>query len=983
MKPPAKTIIETTAGILDELRRLGISAKGIQSDSRRLLPGEIFAALPGQRSDGRQHISDALSRGACAILWESESSGELAAKMGKTPNIPVRGLINLTGELGHEICGRPSEHIKVCGITGTNGKTSVSQWIAQAMSLADQPCGAIGTLGNGIYGKERQPGENTTPDALTLQSTLAKIRDDGAKFCAMEVSSIGLDQGRVNAVHFDTVVFTNLTRDHLEYHGGMLQYAAAKARLFELPGIRTAVLNLDDPLGVALAGHLAGKGVQRIGYTLDENNPHAVSVDECLSARHLSISGEGVKFTLATTREEFGITSRLLGRFNVSNLLAVFGALTGMGLSPAIAARKLGELTPPAGRLQIVPRHADRHEPLVVVDYAHTPDALEQALRTLREVATARGGQLGCVFGCGGSRDPGKRPLMGRAAERHADRIIVTSDNPRNEDPRAIIDAILEGMQTAARTDTDRAAAIHTAVQGMQATDVLLIAGKGHEDYQEIAGKRTPFSDLEQAQAALARWRKNGMMSLDEAARACGGYLHQPDQASLEFSAVSTDSRKLAAGELFIALRGENFDGHDFVLSATEQGVAAALVDEAWMAQQTHAADGLPRLPLIVVADTRRALGQLAHAWRNRFRLPLIGITGSNGKTTVKEMCALILREQARAEGDDPATAVLSTLGNLNNDIGLPLMLLRLRSTHRAAVIEMGMNHPGEIDTLTRIAVPTVALINNAQHAHLEGLGSLTAVARAKGEIFAGLSSEGTAIINRDDSHGELWHQLALQAGIEHIIGFGIDGSGEVQGEYRPAHAPGGQLILHTPQGEGIVDLKVPGQHNARNAVAAAAACLAAGVPLATVVAGLSAYAGVKGRLQQRAGISGSHIIDDSYNANPDSMRAALDVLATLPGKKIFVMGDMGEVGEQSGQFHDEIGGYAKSTGVDHLLALGQHTAAAVRNFGEGAQHFASLAPLLNALRPLLDADTTVLIKGSRFMRMERVAEAIEDTSKN
>ena len=326
----------------------------------------------------------------------------------------------------------------------------------------------------------------------------------------MEVSSIGLDQGRVNAAHFDTVVFTNLTRDHLEYHGSMIDYGAAKARLFEMPGIRTAVFNLDDPLGVVLGANLAGRGVRRIGYTLDEHCPHADSVDEVLAARNLTVGGAGLNFSVATAAGEVVVGAPLLGRFNASNLLAVLGALLGAGVAPADAAASFAGLTPPPGRLQIVASDDASDtlvEPLLVVDYAHTPDALEQALRTLREVAAARGGRLLCIFGCGGDRDTGKRPLMGRVAERFADVIVITSDNPRSEEPQAIIDAILAGMKSAAPVEADRAAAIRDAVRDMQPNDVLLIAGKGHEPYQEIAGRRLPYSDLEQARIALAAWR--------------------------------------------------------------------------------------------------------------------------------------------------------------------------------------------------------------------------------------------------------------------------------------------------------------------------------------------------------------------------------------------------------------------------------------------------------------------------------------------
>jgi len=463
------------------------------------------------------------------------------------------------------------------------------------------------------------------------------------------------------------------------------------------------------------------------------------------------------------------------------------------------------------------------------------------------------------------------------------------------------------------------------------------------------------------------------MMSLAEAAQATQGTA----QADPWFTGVSSDTRAIAAGDLFVALKGARFDGHDYVLQALAEGAAAAMVESGWTAQ--HAG-----LPLLAVADTRRALGSLAAHWRGKFSLPLIGITGSNGKTTVKEMCAAILREQARRESPGavapPAASVLATEGNLNNDIGLPLMLLKLRGHHRAAVIEMGMNHLGEIAYLTGIARPTVALVNNAQRAHLEGLGGLGGVAQAKGEIFGGLAPEGVAVINADDPHVALWRELATAAGVRRLVSFGLEQAAEVSAQYTP-RSFGSLLQIVTPQGRATVELQVPGIHNARNALAATAATLAASASLDAVVAGLNAYRGIKGRLRQWPAVKGACVIDDSYNANPDSMRAAIDVLAAQPGKKILVIGDMGEVGVQSGQFHDEIGGYAKSMGVDRLLALGEHAAAAARNFDGGGEHFKNLEALLAALVPLLDADTTVLVKGSRFMKMERVVDAIKAES--
>lgn len=454
------------------------------------------------------------------------------------------------------------------------------------------------------------------------------------------------------------------------------------------------------------------------------------------------------------------------------------------------------------------------------------------------------------------------------------------------------------------------------------------------------------------------------MLKLSDTAACLNGRHCGPPAHDGEFTSVGSDSRAIMPGMLFVALKGDKFDGHDYVQSALDQGAAAALVDTAFAAAH-------PALPLVAVADTRIALGQLAAHWRSRFHAPLLGITGSNGKTTVKEMCAAILR------ADFGQNAVLATSGNLNNDIGLPLTLLKLRSTHHAAVIEMGMNHPGEIAYLTGIAKPTVALVNNAQRAHLAGLGNLAEVARAKGEIFAGLPRDGVAVINADDAHASLWRELI---GGRRILSFGFGAAADVRGEWQASHVNegfGGQLALTTPQGNAALHLPIPGEHNARNALAAAAVCLAAGIPLAPIVRGLEHFTNVNGRLQRKAGLQGATVIDDSYNANPDSMRAAIDVLATLPGRRIFVMGDMGEVGETAGQLHSEIGGYAKSQGVDSLLAVGEMSVAAVHDFDGGGQHFSHIEALVKALKPQMTPETTVLVKGSRFMRMERVVAQI------
>lgn len=451
------------------------------------------------------------------------------------------------------------------------------------------------------------------------------------------------------------------------------------------------------------------------------------------------------------------------------------------------------------------------------------------------------------------------------------------------------------------------------------------------------------------------------MMNMARVAQVLNARLVGPD---VEFNAVTTDSRKISIGDLFIALRGENFDGFEFVAGALEQGAVAAVVNADSYAR--NAAMLNPGSSILVVEDTRQALGKLAAYWRKQFAIPLVGITGSNGKTSVKEMLASILRAQA---GDNQA--VLATQGNLNNDIGLPLTLLKLDASHRYAVIEMGMNHPGEIDYLTHLAVPDVAVVNNAGSAHLEGLGTVESVARAKGEIFAGLAPQGTAVINADDDHAALWRELA--AG-HHLLTFGLEHAADVSAKWQ-VQGYGSRLKINTPQGICSVELQVPGVHNVRNALAATAAAIALNVPLAAIASGLNSFGGVAGRLQRKAALRGAVLIDDTYNANPASLHAALEVLANAQGQKILVLGDMGELGAEAARMHAEIGAEAQHLGIQKLFALGDLSSYAVDEFGEGATHFKRIEDLLAHLEQHLDTDCTVLVKGSRFMKMERVVQ--------
>jgi UDP-N-acetylmuramoyl-L-alanyl-D-glutamate--2,6-diaminopimelate ligase len=488
--------------LLDRLAQLGVPLADLTADSRSVKMGSIFVAYPGTVQDGRAFISEAIARGAAAVLWERE--GFSWKEIWEVPNLGVEHLRERVSEIAGHVHGNPSESLWMAGVTGTNGKTSVSQWIAAASNALGRRSAVIGTLGNGLVG-ERIEGRNTTPDPIVLQRLLADYLRRGARCVAMEVSSHGLDQGRVTGIKYDCAVFTNLTRDHLDYHGTMEAYAEAKAMLFDARGLTHAVINLDDAFGAKLAGRLEGRGLDVITYGTPAPGRGQGEGQPRLRARDMRLSEAGVRFEVEGDYGQAAVSARVLGGFNVSNLLAVLGALIAQGFALQEAVTAVAQLEPVTGRLERVGGGA---VPLVVVDYAHTPDALEKALAALRPTVAA-GHKLVCVFGCGGDRDPGKRPLMGAVAAKLADQVLVTSDNPRGEDPHAIIAQILEGIPGGrAEAIEDRQVAIFSAVHHARAGDVVLLAGKGHETYQEIAGTRHPFNDREVAGAALAQWQE-------------------------------------------------------------------------------------------------------------------------------------------------------------------------------------------------------------------------------------------------------------------------------------------------------------------------------------------------------------------------------------------------------------------------------------------------------------------------------------------
>lgn len=476
----------------------------LYSDSRQIkLEADgvaVFVAYPGDEADGRKYVADAVNRGARAVMFDN--SEFQWREEWSVPHMGVANLKQLVGQIAAAYYRHPSQNMFTVAITGTNGKTSCSQWIASALARQGSLAAAIGTLGVGVFHAGTCKGHEatgyTTPDAVLLQRKLAELRDAGVTALAIEASSIGLDQGRLSGMHVDVALFTNFTRDHLDYHRSMEDYAAAKHQLFAWPGLRHAVLNLDDPMGSALALQCRDK-LSVIGYTLGDAKMEGIPI---LRASSIRLRHAGTEFHVESPFGSARVKTHLVGSFNISNVLGVLGVLLAKGVAWDAAIEAVGALQPAPGRMQQV---GGRDAPMIVIDYAHTPDALAKALAALRLVADERQGQLWCVFGCGGDRDSGKRPEMGTVAE-VADHVVVTSDNPRSEDPQQIMDQIVGGMKKPAQTIIDRAAAILAAVRQADKRDVILLAGKGHENVQEVGDVKYPFADADHAALALAAW---------------------------------------------------------------------------------------------------------------------------------------------------------------------------------------------------------------------------------------------------------------------------------------------------------------------------------------------------------------------------------------------------------------------------------------------------------------------------------------------
>ncbi|MEA3385854.1 MAG: UDP-N-acetylmuramoyl-L-alanyl-D-glutamate--2,6-diaminopimelate ligase [Thermodesulfobacteriota bacterium] len=998
-------VLRPAVSVLPELDDVKI--RGISADSRQVKQGYIFVAIPGTELDGRQFINDAVERGASALLMSNQDIHRyLKTVPGALPVIGVDDPRLSAGLLASAFYGNPSEKMALIAITGTNGKTTTTYLLEGIFSKAGLNPGVIGTVNQRHRGIE-VPSELTTPDAIKLQEILAGMSEQGAKAVALEVSSHALDQQRISGCGFAASVFTNLSRDHLDYHQDMEQYFQTKVKLFlEYPS-DTAIINIDDLYGKRLWEIVQRK---KISYGL--------SPEADVRPEFQSINIDGITGKLATPKGPVSIKSRLLGLHNLYNILASATTAIALGIDPDHIQTGIESIMRIPGRLD--PVHTP-HGITAFVDYAHTPDALESVLNSLVQLGPK---PLICVIGCGGDRDRGKRPLMAQASASLADIVVLTSDNPRAEDPLAILDQMLNGIRdlpphhpankAEVKVIPDRKDAILWAAEQARPGACLLVAGKGHETCQIIGNKRLAFDDREilkevfesevrsqksevRGQRSEVGSRKSKLESLEDrgfrlkvsqVAMAIGATVLSGDPDTAIYD-ISTDSRSVRKGNIFWALSGDRFNGHDFVLDAIKKGAIGAVVSSTFDFRHTNF-DLCRRPVLLQVQDSLKALGDFAAWYREHLGIKVIGITGSCGKTTTKELIFSIMGKKWK---------VAKTPGNFNNLIGLPLSLLSAKSDDSWAVLEMGTNQPGEIPRLCEIAQPQVGLITTIQPAHLVGLGDIKQVAREKWELWRALPETGVAVVNLDDPLVmEGTKDLTCQ-----IVGYSMEHKAPPSSNHQITKSPNHQItcLSWTPGGHGTlldlniagsrlsVDLPLIGRANVQNAVASAAIGHAVGLTPARIKQGLEEVKPISGRLFLKNLGPEWRLIDDSYNANPGSMRAALETL-DLWGKgekKIAILGDMLELGDAAYDFHQDIGRLSADTGVDLLILVGEFADAVSKTaqkagISQKAIHiFPNTEDLLSwmesATPSCMPSPATILVKGSRAIGLERAADTL------
>jgi len=953
----------------------------LTSNSREVRPGSLFIAVKGLKADGHDYMDQAIENGAVAVIAENNPKNQGHILL-------VENSRKAMAALAAAFYGNPSDTLVLVGVTGTNGKTTTTWILESIFKAAGFNTGVIGTV-NIHYNGKAFNNPVTTPDSIDLQKTLAEMKAAGVTHAVMEVSSHGLDLFRMDFCRFDAGIFTNLTQDHLDYHKNMENYFECKKRFFtEFLGAKgknnaQAVLNIDDEKGEFLFNNLDCKKI-------------SISTQKRADIYTQDIRDDinGLSGTLCFRDTAAQFSSSLTGRFNLENILCAAGVAQALGIEPETIKKGIEACRSIPGRLEKTDNPMDR---FMFVDYAHTPDALESILTTLKARAPKR---LITVFGGGGDRDRSKRPLMGKIACEYSDIAIATSDNPRTENPEAIIQDILKGMTRAERlsgedplinpfkkgflVETDRKKALALAVRISKPKDIIVAAGKGHETYQITNSGTLHFDDREELQKAAHEFSDSfkpiPWLAEDLAKALTQAPVFSTLDKGFSFSGISTDSRTVKETEIFLALKGGRFDGHAFVQTLIDKGVKGFITQQPFYSDLDPALKNeLSQKNLICIEtkNTLTALGDLARYQRLRSKAKVLAVTGSSGKTTTRKILEDIFTTRFHT---------LATLGNLNNEIGLPLTLLKLSAAHEWAIVEMGMNHPGEISRLSHIALPDMAVITNTAPVHLEGLGSVENVALAKAEIFEGLRENGVAILHADDPRRKILEAKARgNHSIKNIFFFGAAEDAHIRAANIRALDSWTEFTAKMGETENEFLIPSPAPFMVDNCLAAILAAASAGIDIKTIQKGIAAFTPVSGRMNIYRLSNTLTLMDDTYNANPASVEKALHTLQRVsgPDNSIAVLGDMLELGEATDVLHRRIGGIVAELGIRNLFVFGTQVrylldGALEKGFPREGIFQGTKEEIAKKILEHRDTKTWALIKGSRGMAMETVIQDLK-----
>lgn len=940
---------------------------GISADSRKVQRGNLFVAIAGVQTDGAVFIADAIQAGAVAVLVDAAielDDGALPVPLIRSEN-PRRALALLAARFF------PRQPNTIVAVTGTAGKTSVANFTAQIFKSAGLRAASIGTLGVIVDGQVNYGGL-TTPDPVALHKTLDKLAREGVNYCALEASSHGLDQHRLDGVRLTAGAFTNLGRDHMDYHETEDEYFNAKARLMNslLPKGAAFVANLEAPWGekASAVAEQSELRVMRLGDDIKVLD-RAVENTESGPVQVLKLSFFG---------QDKELRFPLPGAFQVDNALMAAGLAISCKLDPVAVLTFIEKLKGVSGRLEPVDMQGLPGQ--VFVDYSHKPDALESTLTAVRPYAKRL---LIVVVGAGGDRDKGKRPLMGAVAQANANVVIVTDDNPRSEDPAQVRSEILAAAPGAIEVG-DRKEAIQKAISILTKDDVLVVAGKGHEPGQIIGDQVFPFSDHEEIAKALAAKKASVQTQITDAPTTSGPPLWTYSELESAMGGrlfgsqpkavygVAIDSRTTKSGDLFFAIKGDQFDGHDFVTKAFRQGASLAVVSE----------DKLPALgrmagPFLVVADVLDALRKLGIAARARSEARIVAVTGSVGKTSTKELLATGLASEGR---------VHASIKSFNNHWGVPLTLARMPQDAEFGVFEIGMNHAGEIEPLVKMVRPHVAVITTIAPVHLEFFDSVADIAAAKAEIFSGLEPAGTVVLNQDNEFFAFLKSEAERAWAGKVLSFGTTADTDAQlvdfvlnedGSIVDAKVLGEELVFAMP---------TTGRYLAENAMAVLLAADALGANKNNVAQALSNFQlmGGRGAREKLALQHGSYtLIDESYNSNPASMNASIGMLGELntKGRKLLVLGDMLELGEEGPGLHIALNAEIEAAGIDRVFLCGpvmKHLWDALAD-PKKAKYAAASSELMAPLLAEITSGDVVMVKGSLGMAMSGIIDTLKN----